>query len=326
MLSVTQQEWYTSLNISFKDDQLDMTGVELSVTRPKHFTYIFTTSLFLVLQTSWLDEAGLPKVLMSKSEPGSLCKIDWPSIALPNYQTGLLSNSPKMAVMMELINRSVMLGDRVLVFSQSLPTLSYVEKLLSQSPLPIPHSDGTVQLSSNKWIKGRNFCRLDGSTGSMERDRLINYFNSAANTECWVFLLSTRAGCLGVNLVGANRVIVLDVSWNPCYDTQAVCRVYRYGQVKPVFIYRLVCDGTMERKIYDRQVSKQGMSDRVVDELHPERHFTVNDIITLIAKLAPLSAPPDLSALSKFHMSDPVLMEVCKTHGHLLTKVRGLWN
>ena len=54
-----------------------MIGVERSVTRPKHFTYIFTTSLFLVLQTSWLDEAGLPKVLMSKSEPGSLCKIDW---------------------------------------------------------------------------------------------------------------------------------------------------------------------------------------------------------------------------------------------------------
>jgi len=74
MLSVTQQKWYTS---PIKDDQLDMTGVELSVTRLKHFTDIFTTSLFLVLQTSWLDEAGLPKVLMSKSEPGSLCKIDW---------------------------------------------------------------------------------------------------------------------------------------------------------------------------------------------------------------------------------------------------------
>lgn len=77
MLSVAQQKWYTSLNISIKDDQLDMKGVELSVTRLKHFTDIFTRSLFLVLQTSWLDEAGLPKVLMSKSEPGSLCKIDW---------------------------------------------------------------------------------------------------------------------------------------------------------------------------------------------------------------------------------------------------------
>ncbi|KAM9133859.1 helicase ARIP4 [Pangshura tecta] len=242
---------------------------------------------------------------------------EWAKDILCDYQTGVLENSPKMVLLFHLIEESVKHGDKILVFSQSLSTLSVIEEFLAKRPMPNP-SGSDVQGVHN-WVRNLNYYRLDGSTSASERERLINQFNDPSNSSVWLFLLSTRAGCLGVNLIGANRVVVFDASWNPCHDAQAVCRVYRYGQRKPCHIYRLVSDYTLEKKIYDRQVSKQGMSDRVVDDLNPVLNFTRREVENLLHFVEEESDPAQL-ALEPNKMKESVLQLACLKYPHLITK------
>lgn len=132
-------------------------------------------------------------------------------------------------------------------------------------------------------------------------------------------MVSTRAGSLGINLVGANRVIVFDASWNPCHDTQAVCRVYRYGQKKPCFVYRLVMDNCLEKKIYDRQINKQGMADRVVDECNPDAHLSIKEVTSLCWDDEKESEIKDFSEFKDKYI-DIVMQKVLVDHSTCLTK------
>ncbi|XP_076304273.1 helicase ARIP4-like isoform X2 [Tachypleus tridentatus] len=235
---------------------------------------------------------------------------EWASPLMVDYQPRILENSYKMEVLFAIIEQTICAGDKLLVFSQSLFTLNLLEDFLAVRAVPL-------RSNLEKWCRNVNYFRLDGSTNGLDREKLINDFNS--NPSVNLFLLSTRAGCLGINLIGANRIVVCDASWNPCHDAQAVCRIYRYGQSKPCHIYRLVTDNSLENKIYERQVNKQGMSDRVVDELNPSTNFTWSQVTNLVNYQEEENPVPDLSD-SAAKATDPVIRYLCQNMNYCLSK------
>ncbi|XP_065308809.1 transcriptional regulator ATRX homolog isoform X8 [Dermacentor albipictus] len=201
-----------------------------------------------------------------------------------------LQISGKMSLLYNILQECDAIGDKVLLFSQSLLTLDLVERLLEQchgrtatGDTETVDKDPKDQLQDchNTWVPGIDYFRLDGATSVDVRSRWISMFNDENNHRGRLFLVSTRAGSLGTNLVGANRVVLMDASWNPTHDVQAIFRVYRFGQKKPVFIYRLLAQGTMEEKIYNRQVTKQALSCRVVDKQQIERLFSAAELLDL---------------------------------------------
>ncbi|XP_061595930.1 transcriptional regulator ATRX-like isoform X2 [Cololabis saira] len=189
----------------------------------------------------------------------------------------ILEHSGKMVVLFKILQMAENLGDKVLVFSQSLVTLNLIEKFLEASH----RRRARTSSKEGSWIKNLDYYRFDGSTSPPLRKKWTDSFNHSANVRARLFLISTRAGSLGINLVAANRVVIFDASWNPSYDIQSIYRVYRFGQLKQVYVYRLLAQGTMEEKIYDRQVTKESLSYRVVDHQQIERHFTLVELTEL---------------------------------------------
>ncbi|KAF9094910.1 helicase [Mortierella sp. GBA35] len=114
------------------------------------------------------------------------------------------------------------------------------------------------------------FLRLDGSTPAQKRQELVDKFN-APSCQQFVFLLSAKSGGVGLNLIGASRLVMFDIEWNPSVDQQAMARIHREGQKRPVYIYRLLLSGTIEEKMYQRQMTKIGLSDALMDGKTTER-------------------------------------------------------
>ncbi|XP_041268921.1 DNA repair and recombination protein RAD54B [Onychostruthus taczanowskii] len=129
---------------------------------------------------------------------------------------------------------------------------------------------------------GYSYTRLDGHTPVSQRQHIVDTFNSKFSP-AFIFLLSSKAGGVGLNLVGASHLILYDIDWNPATDIQAMARVWRDGQKHAVHIYRLLTTGSIEEKIYQRQISKQDLSGAVVDlsKTSEHTHFSVEELKNL---------------------------------------------
>lgn len=179
----------------------------------------------------------------------------------PNYKVGqiLPEISGKFQVLDYLlaIIKSTTL-DKVVLVSNYTQTLDLFEKLCRQ--------------------RRYAYVRLDGSMSIKKRSKVVDRFNDSSSTD-FIFMLSSKAGGCGLNLIGANRLVMFDPDWNPANDDQAMARVWRDGQKKQCYIYRLISTGTIEEKMLQRQTHKKALSSCVVDqEDDVERHFSLGDL------------------------------------------------
>uniref|UniRef100_A0A8C2N4U3 DNA excision repair protein ERCC-6-like 2 n=1 Tax=Cricetulus griseus TaxID=10029 RepID=A0A8C2N4U3_CRIGR len=159
--------------------------------------------------------------------------------------------SGKMKVLQQLLNHFRKHRDKVLLFSFSTKLLDVLQQYCMAS--------------------GLDYRRLDGSTKSEERLKIVKEFNSTKDVN--ICLVSTMAGGLGLNFVGANVVILFDPTWNPANDLQAIDRAYRIGQCRDVKVLRLISLGTVEEIMYLRQVYKQQLHCVVVGSENAKRYF-----------------------------------------------------
>uniref|UniRef100_A0A3B4BGL7 DNA excision repair protein ERCC-6-like n=1 Tax=Periophthalmus magnuspinnatus TaxID=409849 RepID=A0A3B4BGL7_9GOBI len=170
----------------------------------------------------------------------------------------LISESGKMVFLFALLERLREEGHRTLVFAHYRKVLDILERILKNRGFKVMRMDGTI-------------------THTAERERRITLFQK--DQSYTVFLLTTQVGGVGITLTAANRVVIYDPSWNPATDAQAVDRAYRIGQKENVVIYRLITCGTVEEKIYRRQVFKDSLiRQNTGDKKNPFRYFSKQEL------------------------------------------------
>lgn len=193
---------------------------------------------------------------------------------------GYWKRSGKMTVVHSLLRIWQKQGHRALIFSQSRAMICILEQYFQQ--------------------QGYKYLRMDGTVSVGQRQGLIKTFNE--DNEYLVFLATTRVGGLGVNLTGADRVIIYDPDWNPATDSQAKERAWRIGQQRSVTVYRLISAGTVEEKIYQRQVFKHLLSNKVLIDPNQKNVLTTSTLQGLFT-LEDLNCDGDTETSSLFKHS-----------------------
>ncbi|CAN9320295.1 unnamed protein product [Alternaria alternata] len=181
---------------------------------------------------------------------------------LPLIPSKILSSSAssaKLRLLDSLIHRIyTTTEEKIVIVSNYTTTLDMIERLL-------------VSLSYT-------FLRLDGSTPASKRQALVEKFNKTPKTASFAFLLSAKSGGVGLNLIGASRIVLFDIDWNPATDLQAMARIHRDGQKLPCKVYRLLIQGGLDEKIYQRQVMKMGLANAVVDNKASASSFSQEEL------------------------------------------------
>ncbi len=176
----------------------------------------------------------------------------------------VITNCGKMNVLDKLLKKLKAADSRVLIFSQMTRTLDILEDYC--------------------WIRGFKYCRIDGSTSPEDREEGMHEFNKPGS-EKFIFLLSTRAGGLGINLATADVVVLYDSDWNPQVDLQAQDRAHRIGQKKPVSVYRFVTEDTIEERIVNRAETKLRLDAMVIQQgrlAQGQKKMTTDDMMSMI--------------------------------------------
>uniref|UniRef100_A0A673G9M2 Chromodomain-helicase-DNA-binding protein 2-like n=1 Tax=Sinocyclocheilus rhinocerous TaxID=307959 RepID=A0A673G9M2_9TELE len=252
--------------------------VDMSAQQKQFYKWILTRNYKALSKGTRGSSSGFLNIVM---ELKKCCNHEHLQVWLFYTQTSLVRGSGKLVLLDKLLTRLRERGNRVLIFSQMVRMLDILAEYLSLNRYP--------------------FQRLDGSIKGEIRKQALDHFN-AEGSEDFCFLLSTRAGGLGINLASADTVVIFDSDWNPQNDLQAQARAHRIGQKKQVNIYRLVTKGTVEEDIIERAKKKMVLDHLVIQRMDTTGR-TVLDNNSGNSNSNPFSKE-ELTAILKFGAED----------------------